>query len=171
MSIDIKRLLYSYHKLQVGLANVKESIMREQSRRLYPSCTAGYSDDIQGKGGLPSSQTERYAIFNVDLDDKVERLTQRMNEYEYAITLIKTSLESLSDREQELIRLTYFEGIEPNVAHLRMHISLSRYYHVHKTAIDGISICLNVGDVHINHLIPMKKQRKNNKKARILVLN
>jgi predicted DNA-binding protein (UPF0251 family) len=169
MSIDIKRLLYSYQKLQVGLTNIKESIMREQSRRLYPSCTAGYSDDIRGKGGLPSSQTERYALINVD--HKVERLTQRMNEYEYAITLIKTSLESLSAREQELIRLMYFEGVEPNVAHLRMHISLSRYYHIHKTAIDGISICLNVGDVHMNHLIPMKKQRKSSKNARILVLN
>lgn len=163
MSIDIKRLLYSYHKLQVGLTNIKESIMREQNKRLYPSCTATYSDDIQGRGGLPSSQTERYALFNVDLDDKVERLVNSMNQYEYAVTLIRTALETLSEREQELIRVTYFEGHEPNTAHVKMHISLSHYYHLHKTAMDGIAICLNVGHVHSNHLIPMKKLKRQQK--------
>lgn len=173
MSIDIKRLLYSYHKLQAGLVNIQESIRREQSKRLYPSCTAGYSDDIQGKGGIPSSQTERYAIFNVELDDKLERLTQNMSEYQYVITLIRTAVETLSEREQELVKTMYYEGREPSTAHEKMHVSLSHFYHIHSTAMNGIERCLNGGDLYINHLIPMKKEKKQqvlkNYRVKILV--
>lgn len=137
--------------------------MREQARRLYPSCTAGYSDDIQGKGGLVSSQTERFALFNIDLDDKVETLKRSMEQYEYAVTLVRTALETLSDREQELIRVAYFEGLEPTAAHVKMHISLSHFYHLQRTALNGIEICLNVGNIHNNHLIPTKRMKKQQK--------
>lgn len=160
MAIDIKRLLYSYHKLQAGLVNIQESIMREQARRLYPSCTAAYSDDIQGKGGLVNSQTERYALFNVELDDKLERLTNKKNEYEYVVSLITRTVSTLSEREQDLIKRTYFEGGEPKQVFPKMHISLSHYYHIHSTAMNGIEQCLNGGDLHMNSLIPEKKERK-----------
>lgn len=158
--IDVKRLLYSFHKLQAGMINIQESIIREQSRRLYPSCTAAYSDEIQGKGGLVNSQTERYALFNIELDDKLERLKQNLSEYQYVVSLIKRTVETLSLREQELVRRTYFEGGEPKKIHSEMHISMSHYYHLHSTAMNGIEQCLNGGDLHMNSLIPEKKEKK-----------
>lgn len=156
-TVDIKRLLYSFKKLQVSLSNIQESIRREQSKRLYPSCTAGYSDDIQGKGGLVSSQTERYAIFNLELGDKLERLQHNMSEHEYVISLIRTAVETLSERERELVRLTYFEGKTPTSTQIDMHLSQSHFYHILSTAMKGIEQCLNDGELYINHLIPMKK--------------
>lgn len=160
MSIDIKRLLYSYMKLQAGLTNIQESIRREQDKRLYPSCTATYSDDIQPKGGLVSSQTERYALFNVELDDKLERLRHNASEYQYVITLIRTSVEALSERERQLVSKAYYEGKTPATTQEEMYISQSHYYHLHSMAMNGIERCLNGGDLYINSLIPMKKEKK-----------
>ena len=173
MAIDLKRLLYSFHKLQAGLVNIQESIRREQEKRLYPSCTAAYNDDIRGKGGLPSSQTERYALFNVELDDKLERLTQNMGEYQYVVTLISTAVAALSERERQLICKSYYEGKTPTTTQDEMHISQSHFYHLHSTAMQGIERCLNGGDLYINGLIPMKKERKQqvskNYRAKMLV--
>lgn len=157
MSIDVKKLLYSFKKLQVSLQNIKESIRREQQKRLYPSCTAAYSDDIQGKGGLVNSQTERYAIFNVDVNDRLEVLMSNMREHEYVVSLISTAVGTLSEREHKLISLTYFDGKTPAKVQDDMHISQSHFYHILGTAMNGIERCLNDGNLYINHLIPVKK--------------
>lgn len=172
MSIDIKRLLYSYHKLQVSLSNIKESIKREQSKRQYPSCTPRYSDDIQGKGGLVSSQTERFALFNVELDDNTQYLVWDAEEHEYVIRLIESAFKTLSERQQQLIRMAYFEEKEPKFIADEMHISLSRYYHYHSVALNGIEQCLNGGKIFKNRLIPTKNQqvsRKNTGNTAVLV--
>lgn len=171
MSIDIKRLLYSYHKLQVGLANIQESIRREQRKREYPSCTPMYSDDIKGKGGLPNSQTERFALFNVEIDDKTQYLQWDAEEHEYVIRLIESAFKTLSERQQHLIRLAYFEEREPKYIADTMHISLSRYYHLHLNAMSGIEQCLNGGNIFMNRLIPTKKQQKSSKNKGILAIS
>lgn len=163
MTIDVKRLLYSFKKLQVSLSNINDSIKREQSKRQYPSCTPRYSDDIQGKGGLVSSQTERFALFNVELDMNTQQLIWDAEEHEYVIKLIESALLSLSERERQLIKLAYFEGREPIQAHPMMNISLSHYYHIHSTAINGINQCLNGGNVFMNRFIPTKKGKKREK--------
>ncbi|KRE33283.1 hypothetical protein [Paenibacillus sp. Soil724D2] len=164
MSIDIKKLLYSYHKLQVGLANIKESIRREQLKRQYPSCTPAYNDDIKGRGGLAVSQTERFALLNVELDDNTRFMQWDAEEHEYVIRLIESALATLNEKQQQLIKLAYFEGREPIQAHGMMNISLSHYYHVHTTALNGIVQCLNGGNVFMNRLIPTRKQGKMSKK-------
>lgn len=170
MGIDIKRLLYSYQKLQVSLQNIRESIKREQSKRQYPSCTPRYSDDIQGKGGLVSSQTERFALFNVELDDNTQYMQWDAEEHEYAIRLIESAFKTLSERQQQLIRMTYFEEREPKYIADTMHVSLSRFYHLHMNAMSGIEQCLNSGNIFMNRLIPTKKQQKSSRNSGILAV-
>lgn len=160
MSIDVKRLLYSYPKLQVSLQNIRDSIKREQSNKQYPSCTPRYSDDIQGKGGLVSSQTERFALLNVELDETIQYLLWDQEEHEYVLGLIESALGTLNDKQQQLIRLHYFKAREHvNVAMEMNNARMTQYYHWHKTAIDGIEQCLNSGRVFKNRLIPTKKVR------------
>lgn len=168
MSIDIKKLLYSYVKLQVSLANIKESIKREQAKRQYPSCTPAYNDDIKGRGGLPVSQTERFALLNVELDDTTQYLRWDQEEHEYVIGLVETAYKTLSERQQLLIRLTYFEDRGPVDASRQMNIGESRYYHLHRLAMDGIDQCLNGSNIFINRLIPTKNNIKRNRKTGVL---
>jgi hypothetical protein len=168
MSIDVKKLLYKYQKLQVGLANIRESINRINRQKQYPSCTPAYNDDIKARGGLPISQTERFALFNVEVDDRTQLLEWDAEEHIYALTLIRTAMETLSARQQELIKLSYFEEKEPQTVANTMNISLSRYYHLHGIAMSGIEQCFNNGNIFVNRLIPTKNNKKRNKNTRIL---
>jgi hypothetical protein len=163
--IDVKKLLYKYHKLQVGLANIRESMSRLNKQ--YPGCTPGYNDDIKGRGGLPMSQTERFGIFNLEVHERTQMLEWDAEEHLYAISLVRTALETLSAREQELIKLSYFESREPVSVANNMNISLSRYYHLHLTAMSGIEQCFNEGNIFTNRLIPTKNNKKRNKNTRI----
>lgn len=168
MNIDVKKLLYKYPKLKVALANIRES--QSRLNKHYPSCTPGYNDDVKGRGGLPMSQTERFAILNVETADQHYWLEQDAEEYVYAIQLITTSLETLSERQRDLIKLAYFDEKEPLFVALSMSISMSRYYHLHRIAIAGIEQCLNGGNIFMNRLIPTKKEKNNkssNKNSRI----
>ena len=167
MNIDVKRLLYSYQKLKVSLINIRDSQVRLTKQTQMPKCTAAYSGDIQGKGGLPSSTTERMALFNVDLYDQNYQLELDSEEYVYAIQLVTTALETLSERQAQLIKYSYFDEREPIIVSDLMHISLSRFYHLHKLAIDGIEQCLNSGNIFLNRLIPIKKNKSSNKNTRI----
>jgi hypothetical protein len=168
VSIDVKRFLYSYPKLQVGLTNIRESINRINRQKQYPSCTPAYNNDIKGRGGLPISQTERFAILNVEVDDRTQLLEWDAEEHNYALTLIRTAMETLSERQRQLVKLTYFEEREPQAIATDMHISLSRYYHLHGIAISGIEQCFNNGNIFVNRLIPTKNNKKRNKNTGIL---
>jgi DNA-directed RNA polymerase specialized sigma24 family protein len=167
MNIDVKKLLYNYPKLKVALMNIRESQNRLNKQIQRPKCTAGYNDDVQGKGGLPSSTTERMALFNVELYDQHYWLDLDAEEYVYAIQLVTTALETLSERQRELIKLSYFEEREPIIVSDKLHIGLSRFYHLHKIAIDGIEQCLNSGNIFMNRLIPTKNNKSSNKNTRI----
>jgi len=168
MNIDVKKLLYKYPKLKVALTNIRESQIRNTKQTQRPKMTAGYNDDIQAKGGLPSSTTERMALFNAELFDQNYWLELDAEEYVYVIQLITTALETLSERQRELIKLAYFDEKEPLFVALAMNISLSRFYHLHKIAIDGIEQCLNSGNIFMNRLIPTKNNKSSNKNTRIL---
>lgn len=170
MSIDIKRLLYSYKKLKVSLTNIKSSIEREQSNRQYPSCTPGYNDDIKGRGGLPMSQTERFALLNVELDNTIQILKWDQEEHEYVVGLIESALGTLSSKQQQLIRLHYFEDREHVNVALDMGAKMTQYYHWHKLSIDGIEQCLNGGHIFKNRLIPTRKKDRTCKKSGVLEL-
>lgn len=165
MNIDVKKLLYKYPKLKVALMNIRES--QSRLNKHYPSCTPGYNDDIKGRGGLPMSQTERFAILNVETADQHYWLDLDAEEYVYVIQLITTALETLSERQRELIKQSYFEEREPGIVASNMHIGMSRYYHLHKIAIDGIDQCLNSGNIFMNRLIPTKNNKSSNKNSRI----
>lgn len=167
MNIDVKKLLYKYPKLKVALTNIRESQVRNTKQTQRPKMTAGYNDDIQGKGGLPSSTTERMALFNTELFDQNYWLELDAEEYVYVIQLVTTALETLSERQRELIKLAYFEEREPVIISGLLHVSLSRYYHLHKLAIDGVEQCLNSGNIFMNRLIPTKNNKSSNKNTRI----
>jgi hypothetical protein len=170
MNIDVKKLLYKYPKLKVALANIRESQSRLTKQTQMPKCTAGYGENMQGKGGLPSSTTERMALFNVELHDQHYQLEIDSEEYVYAIQLITSALETLSDRQVQLIKYSYFDEREPIIVSDLMHISLSRFYHLHKIAIDGIEQCLNSGNIFMNRLIPTKNNKSSNKNTRIYAM-
>jgi hypothetical protein len=159
MNIDVKKLLYKYPKLEVGLSNVRKSMILTLNQKQYPSCTPRYSTDIQGKGGLPMSQTERMAILNAEMSDDYQRLTWDEEEHVYALQLILTALQTLNDIQREVVRRTYFEDTKPVKVSQDMHISHSYYYHLHGLAITGIEDCLNGGNIFVNRLIPTKKNK------------
>ena len=160
--IDVKKLLYDHQKRIAALANIQASINIITRRRSYPSCTQRISDDIRGSGGLPFSQTEAFAIANVmEVDDKRQQMEWDAEEHEYVISLVRTALETLDDRQRQCIKLSYFEGREPLAACQMMNLSLSHFYHVHRTAINGIEACLNGGNIFMNRLIPVKQQKRN----------
>lgn len=162
MSIDVKKLLYKYPKLVVALGNINGSINRLHKQ--YPSCTPKYSDEIQGRGGLPHSQTELLAIFNViDIEEQRQQLESDADDHHYVINIVKTALETLDERQREIIKLCYFEGREPITVSLMMNLSLSRFYHLHKLTLTGFEECLNSGNIFMNRLIPTKRQQKHNK--------
>lgn len=168
MNIDVKKLLYSYPKLKVALINIRESQVRLTKQQQMPKCTAAYSGDIQGKGGLPSSTTERMALFNVELHDQHYQLEIDSEEYVYAISLITTAMDTLADRQREVIKLAYFDEKEPLFVALAMSISMSHFYHLHRLAISGIEQCLNSGNIFMNRLIPSKNNKNHNKNQRIM---
>ena len=161
MNIDVKKLLYKYHKLEVGLSNVRKSMILTLNKNQYPSCTPRYSDDIQGKGGYPVSQTERFAILNVELSDDYQRLLRDEEEHVYSLQLILTAMQTLNGIQREIIKRTYFEDTKPVKVSQDMHISQSYYYHLHGIAITGIEDCLNGGSIFVNRLIPTKKDKNN----------
>jgi DNA-directed RNA polymerase specialized sigma24 family protein len=165
MNIDVKKLLYNYPKFKVALMNIRES--QSRLNKQYPSCTPGYNDDRKGQGGFPISQTERFAILNVETSDQHYQLELDSEEYVYAIQLITTALETLSERQRELVKQSYFEEREPVIVANNMHIGMSRYYHLHKIAMDGIEQCLNSGNIFMNRLIPRKNNKSSNKNTRI----
>jgi hypothetical protein len=165
--IDVKRLLYDHPKMTVALANIHKSVQRININRQYSSGVQRISDDIRGRGGLPHSQTEMYALINiVEVEEKRQQLEWDAEEHEYVIGLVKSALEGLNDRERECLRISYFEGREPVAASMLMNLSLSHFYHVHRTAISGVEKCLNGGNIFMNRLIPVKQQKRN-KNARI----
>ncbi|PZD95222.1 hypothetical protein DNH61_11725 [Paenibacillus sambharensis] len=165
--IDVKRLLYGHTKLIAALANIHRSIAQVNKKRRYPGCTQQYNDDVRGIGGLPVSQTERFALDNVmNVDEERQQYEWDAEEHEYVIGLVKSALEALDDRQRECIKLCYFQGREPVAASMMMNLSLSHFYHVHRTAIADIEKCLNDGNIFMNRLIPVKKPQKRNKNAR-----
>lgn len=163
MDIDVKKLLYKYPKLVVALANINASMNRLHKQ--YPSCTPRYSDEIQGRGGIPHSQTERFALLNLELEEQRQQLEWDADEHQYVINLVKTAIETLDERQKEIIKLCYFEGREPVTVSMMMNLSLSRFYHLHALALTGFEDCLNDGNIFMNRLIPTKRQQKYNKNA------
>jgi DNA-directed RNA polymerase specialized sigma24 family protein len=164
VSIDVKKLLYKYPKLLVAQNNIVNSINRLSKQ--YPSCTPRYSDDIQGRGGLPHSQTEALAFFNVvDIAEKRQELEWDHEEYNYVINLIRSAMDTLNGRQKELIELWYFKDKEPASVANDMGVSLSRLYHMHSIALTGVEQCLNSGNIFLNRLIPTKSNKNSNKKT------
>jgi len=164
MSIDVKKLLYKYPKLVVALSNINGSMNRLHKQ--YPSCTPRYSDEIQGRGGIPHSQTEIYALHNViDIEEQRQQLEWDAEEHQYVINLVKTAIDTLDERQKEIIKLCYFEGREPIAASLMMNLSLSRFYHLHSITLTGFEECLNNGNIFMNRLIPTKTKQKERKKS------
>jgi predicted DNA-binding protein (UPF0251 family) len=168
MSIDVKKLLYKYPKLIVALGNIQRSL--GNLTKQYPNCTARYSDEICGRGGLPFSQTERYAFHNVvEIEEKREQLMWDMEDYLEAINLVETALATLNERQQELIRLRYFEDREPVQVANMMNISVDHFWKLHKIAFEGIEDCLNGGNIVLNNsrLIPMKTTKNTTKNTTV----
>jgi DNA-directed RNA polymerase specialized sigma24 family protein len=162
VTIDVKKLLYKYPKLLVAQNNIVNSINRLSKQ--YPSCTPVYSDDIRGRGGLPFSQTEALALFNVvDITEKRQELEWDHEEYSYVINLIRSAMETLNVRQKELIELWYFKDKEPAAVANDMGVSISRLYHMHSIALTGVEQCLNSGNIFLNRLIPTKSNKKRNK--------
>lgn len=163
MTIDIKRLLYDYRKNEVKLINIQTSLSRTTFE--YPSCTPGYNDDIKGRGGLPQSQTERFALYNVmEIGEKREKLMRDAKHVEEALTLVRNAVNTLNQKQRDLIDLRYFQDRQPAAVAPLINVSLDHYWKLHKIAYEGVEKCLNGGEIECGHnpFIPKKKEKQQN---------
>jgi DNA-directed RNA polymerase specialized sigma24 family protein len=165
--IDIKRLLYKYRKNEVKLSNIQSSLTKFIPE--YPSCTPAYNDDIKPRGGLPQSQTERFALHNVMKDnDRRERLIDNQRYAEEAISLVRNAVGTLNQIQRDLIDFRYFQDRTPEIVATMLNMSVHNFWKLHKIAYEGIEECLNFGEIECgnNPFIPQKKE-----KAKILAKN
>lgn len=163
MTIDIKKLLYDYRKNEVKLSNIQTSLTKTNFE--YPSCVPRYSTDIQGKGGLPNSQTERLALFNVmEIGDKREKLKTDAKHVEEALALVRNAVGTLNQKQRDLIDLRYFQDREAVAVARLIEVSVDYYWKLHKIAYEGIEKCLNGGEIECgnNPFIPEKKENARN---------
>jgi DNA-directed RNA polymerase specialized sigma24 family protein len=161
--IDIKRLLYDYRKNEVKLSNIQASLNKTVNE--YPSCTPGYNDDIKGRGGLPMSQTERFALYNVmEIGDKREKLLRDAENVKEALTLVRNAIGTLNQKQRDLIDLRYFQDRQPAAVAPLIEVSVDHYWKLHKIAYEGIEKCLNGGEIECgnNPFIPKKKEKSGN---------
>jgi hypothetical protein len=159
--IDVKRLLYKYRKLEVKLGNIQNSIDRLNNR--YPSGTQRISDEPMARGGLISSQTERFALYNVfEIEVKREDLRQDLRHCEEAVNLVRNALNTLNQRQRDLIDFRYFQDREPAIVANMLNVSMNQFWKLHKIAYEGVEECLNNGKMEIsdNYFIPQKDKKK-----------
>lgn len=165
--IDVKKLLYKFRKNEVKMVNLQNSIGKLQNQ--YPSCVQRISDDIRGSGGLPNSQTERFALLNVmEKEEKRDKLTQDLRNCEEAVNLVRNAMNTLNQRQQDLIRFRYFEDREPQAVANMLNVTINQFWKLHKIAYEGIEECLNNGDIvtEDNPCIPMKTVKRAERPAR-----
>lgn len=149
--LDVRKMLYSYKKLEVGLANIERSIAHLQAVREYPSGVASYSDMPKGSG--TTSTTERFAIKNITeqelADQRLENLLRDKEAYEEAIHLIRSALSTLTNEESEVIRLRYFQGYRMRKVASVLERSERLVHYVHTNALQAIGQCLNGGKLDL----------------------
>lgn len=149
--LDVRKMLYSYKKLEVGLQNIERSIAHLHTVKEFPSCVASYSDMPKGSGN--TSSTERYAIKNIqeqDLTEKrLEGLTRDKEAYEESIQLIRSALSTLTTEESEVIRLRYFQGYRMRKVASVLERSERLVHYVHTNALQAIGQCLNGGKLDL----------------------
>lgn len=149
--LDVRKMLYSYKKLEVGLQNIERSLQHIQALKEFPSGVASYSDMPKASG--ISSTTERFAIKNIDeetlCDLRKEQLLKDREAYEESLQLIRSALSTLTQDENEIIRLRYFQGYRMSKVALVMGNG-SRWttYH-HANAIRSIEQCMNGGNLNL----------------------
>lgn len=145
--LDVRKMLYSYKKLEVGLANIERSIQHLQAVREYPAGVASYSDMPKGSG--TSSSTERFALKNIQeqerTDERLESLLRDREAYEESLHLIRSALSTLSPEESEVIRLRYFEGYRMKKVAMFIDRSERLAFYIHNNAINSVHQCLNHG--------------------------
>lgn len=155
--IDVKKLLYDYHKYKAAQENLQDSL-RRLNRRM-PNITARYSDDIAGRGGLPGSSTMTYALYNVAIDDKRAEIAEDIEMHEQIINAVDRALETLTEIQREIVEHRYFQELDHNQTMDRVKVKGGNYYRLHDIALTAIATCLNNGKLY-NRLVPMIKEKK-----------
>lgn len=145
--LDVRKMLYSYRKLEVGLENINRSLQHLQVSKEYPAGVASYSDMPKGSG--TSSTTEKFAIRNISEEQlhemRLKQLHLDKEAYEESLHLIRSALSTLTNEESELIRLRYFQGYRMSKVAMLLQRSDRYATHVHSTAIAAVEQCLNGG--------------------------
>ncbi|CAB4128333.1 RNA polymerase sigma-70 region 4 [uncultured Caudovirales phage] len=152
--LDVRKMLYSYKKLEVGLANIERSLQNLASIREYPAGVASYSDMPKASG--ISNTTERYAFKNINEQEETEqkriKLEKDLEAYSESLNLIRSALQTLTPEESEVIRLRYFQGYRMTKVAICLDRSQRHITFVHSIAIQSIEQCLNGGrlDLKLN---------------------
>lgn len=149
--LDVRKMLYSFKKLEVGLQNIERSIQNLQAVREYPAGVSSYSDMPKGSG--TSSTTERFALKNIQEQEQTEKrldmLLKDKEAYEETIQLIRSGLTTLSPEELEVVTLRYFQGYRMSKVALVMGLGPRWVSFHHANAIKSIEQCLNGGKLNL----------------------
>jgi DNA-directed RNA polymerase specialized sigma subunit len=137
--MDIKRLLYKLPKMKEALKNARIAIITLESReKRYRVDENWYI-----RGSLPSNAVERDYILEEDILGKIEHLKWVMKEFEIIIDAIERAASTLSEEQQELAKLRYFEGrTVVDICH-RMNATERQYHYMHRIMIEDITACIN----------------------------
>jgi hypothetical protein len=105
---------------------------------------------IHGQGGSPNSQPEAAAIKEVEYTERALYLKQYIRDLDIIINAINQARSTLTEAQQLLIKLRYFERREVNdvVEALGLlspskDLNIKKYYQLHSEAMEDLSICLS----------------------------
>ncbi|MGV7002493.1 hypothetical protein ACWA2C_28045 [Priestia megaterium] len=132
----IEKHLKKYMNYKLGIEN-----LRKQLDHLYPKTTASYDLAKEGSSGtfLFNSNTENYGIKRAELS---KALQDEIESYEVIIQSIDRTMDLLTDREKEYVKLRYFERLENRDVADRMKCSLKMMYNVRDSFKENAQISL-----------------------------
>lgn len=161
--IDVKKMMYRYYTYVEGERNAIRSRDRVNAARSYPSCIASYSGEIMGRGGIPSSSTERFALANAEAEQKegADHYETLARAYREVIEVIEGAVNTLDKIQQELIREKYFNGRDVEMTANMIGVGIRAFWTHHKNAMESLETCLNGGDIFFTKasLVPQKNRR------------
>jgi DNA-directed RNA polymerase specialized sigma subunit len=123
---------------------------------------------IHGKGGLPFSSTERFALINLHSEESAKadphwmEFDDRANGFREIIETIERAVNSLDETHQYLVYETYFNKKPIHYVLDKLNISPATYWRYHKIIMESLDVSFNKGNMVFTMMdvVPLKNDRK-----------
>lgn len=134
----IENHLRHYNTYKVGIVNCKK-----QLDYIMPSMVARYEVDGKGSGFYISNNTERVAIDRIESKRALD-LHENIKQFELICTSIERAFKELHSKEQDFVKLRYFDCQPIEVVKQELSYSEDRsVYRIRRHVLDKLLISLN----------------------------